>query len=53
MTAVKNAEKDEKQVFEMYYEYEEPVNRIVPHRILAINRGEKEDVLKASYYCTC
>lgn len=48
VTAVKNAEKDEKQVFEMYYEYEEPVNRIVPHRILAINRGEKEDVLRAS-----
>ncbi|MEO4054904.1 Tex family protein [Solibacillus sp. CAU 1738] len=47
-TAEKNAEKDEKQVFEMYYAYEEPVNRIVPHRILAINRGEKEDILKVS-----
>ncbi|WP_146553307.1 Tex family protein [Rummeliibacillus sp. SL167] len=46
--AVKNAELDEKAVFEMYYEYEEPVNKIVPHRILAINRGEKEDVLKVS-----
>ena len=50
VTAVKNAEKDEKQVFEMYYEYEEPVKRIVPHRILAINRGEKEDVLSVCYY---
>ncbi|WP_102693755.1 Tex family protein [Rummeliibacillus pycnus] len=47
-TTVKNAELDEKAVFEMYYEYEEPVNKIVPHRILAINRGEKEDVLKVS-----
>nr|WP_216604785.1 Tex family protein [Lysinibacillus fusiformis] len=50
VTSVKNAEIDEKNVFEMYYEYEEPVNRIVPHRILAINRGEKEDVLKVSIY---
>ncbi|WCH50111.1 RNA-binding transcriptional accessory protein [Lysinibacillus sp. OF-1] len=48
VTTVKNAEIDEKNVFEMYYEYEEPVNRIVPHRILAINRGEKEEVLKVS-----
>ena len=46
VSAVKNAEKDEKQVFEMYYEYEEPVNRIVPHRILAMNRGEKEEILR-------
>ncbi|MCR8853932.1 RNA-binding transcriptional accessory protein [Lysinibacillus fusiformis] len=50
VTSVKNAEIDEKNVFEMYYEYEEPVNRIVPHRILAINRGEKEDVLKVSVH---
>ena len=47
-TAAKNAEKDEKQVFEMYYEYEEPIHRIVPHRILAINRGEKEDILRVA-----
>ncbi|MDN7243398.1 Tex family protein [Planococcus sp. N028] len=46
-TAKKNHE-DEKQVFEMYYEYEEAVQKIVPHRILAINRGEKEDVLKVA-----
>ncbi|XKO55018.1 Tex family protein [Lysinibacillus fusiformis] len=50
VTSVKNTEIDEKNVFEMYYEYEEPVNRIVPHRILAINRGEKEDVLKVSIH---
>lgn len=46
VSVLKNTEKDEKQVFEMYYEYEEPVNRIVPHRILAMNRGEKEEVLR-------
>ncbi len=48
LTSVKDAEKDEKKVFEMYYEYEEPVKYIVPHRTLAINRGEKEEILKVS-----
>lgn len=48
ISAVKKVEKDEKGVFEMYYEYEEKVSKIVPHRILAINRGEKEGVLKIS-----
>ncbi|MGV3487959.1 MAG: Tex family protein [Tuberibacillus sp.] len=43
----KNAE-DERGVYEMYYEYEEKVNQIVPHRVLAINRGEKDNVLKVS-----
>src|SRR3954469_20047206 len=47
-SVVKDAGKDEKNVYEMYYEYEEPVSKIVPHRILALNRGEKEDVLRAS-----
>jgi len=47
-SAVKDADKDEKKVYEMYYEYEEPVNKIVPHRILALNRGEKEDILRVS-----
>ncbi|MFB7156655.1 Tex family protein [Lysinibacillus sp. NPDC056232] len=50
VTSVKNAEADEKNVFEMYYEYEEPVNRIVPHRILAVNRGEKEEILKVAIH---
>ena len=48
VAAVKKMELDEKKVFEMYYEYEEPVKKIVPHRILALNRGEKEDILKVS-----
>lgn len=43
---LKNQENDEKNVFEMYYEYEEPISKIVPHRTLALNRGEKEDVLR-------
>lgn len=46
VSAVKDAEKDEKKVFEMYYEYEEPVSKIVPHRILALNRGEKDEILR-------
>lgn len=45
-SSVKNNENDEKGVYEMYYEYEEPIYKIVPHRTLALNRGEKEDVLK-------
>ena len=30
----------------MYYEYEEPIQKVVPHRVLAMNRGEKEGILK-------
>ncbi|MGD6834331.1 Tex family protein [Sutcliffiella halmapala] len=48
VSVVKSEEKDEKQVFAMYYEYEEPINKVLPHRILAVNRGEKEDVLRIS-----
>ncbi|MGM9929733.1 MAG: Tex family protein [Bacillus sp. (in: firmicutes)] len=44
----KDEEKDEKRVYENYYEYEEPVQKIVPHRVLALNRGEKEDILRVS-----
>ena len=42
-----SAAKDEKaeSVYEMYYEFEEPVNRLAGHRILALNRGEKEKFL--------
>ena len=32
-------------VYEMYYEFEEPVSKLVGHRILALNRGEKEKIL--------
>ena len=37
---------EEKTVYEMYYDYSEAVNRIANHRILAVNRGEKEKKLK-------
>ncbi len=39
---------EERTPYEMYYDYSEPVNSIPPHRILAINRGENEGVLKVS-----
>ncbi|TYS14796.1 RNA-binding transcriptional accessory protein [Rossellomorea vietnamensis] len=48
VTSVKKDAEDEKNVFEMYYDYSEPVNKIVPHRVLAINRGEKEGILRVS-----
>lgn len=47
-TVVKDAEKDEKEIYQMYYDYKEPVRTLVSHRILAINRGEKEDVLRVT-----
>lgn len=43
----KNAE-DKKGVYEMYYDYSEKVSRMKPHRVLAVNRGEKEGVLSVS-----
>ncbi|WP_459503408.1 Tex family protein [Bacillus sp. C1] len=47
-SAVKDEEKDEKNIYEMYYSYEEPLQKVVPHRVLAMNRGEKEEILKVS-----
>ena len=44
-TKVKKKNPDETKVYEMYYDYHERVNRIVSHRILAINRAEKEKVI--------
>jgi uncharacterized protein len=48
LTSVKDEEKDDKRVFEMYYDYEEPIQKAAPHRVLAMNRGEKEEILKVS-----
>ncbi|XYQ01064.1 Tex family protein [Bacillus safensis] len=48
VTSGKDVESDEKNVYEMYYDYQEPIKKIVPHRILAVNRGEKEGILKAA-----
>lgn len=39
---------DEKKVYEMYYDYSEDVKYIKPHRVLAVNRGEKDGVLNVS-----
>lgn len=39
--------KNEDSVYAQYYEYSEPLNKIPPHRVLAINRGEKEGFLSS------
>ena len=45
---VSKAIKEEDSVYRMYYDFREPVSRIAKHRILAVNRGEKEEFLQAS-----
>lgn len=40
------SDNEEKTVYEMYYDFSEPVSNIANHRVLAINRGEKEKKLK-------
>jgi len=45
-TLVTKSSKDEPSVYEMYYEFAESLKTIPSHRILAINRGEKEEFLK-------
>lgn len=45
VSSKKKKAEDEKQTFSMYYDYNEPVKRIANHRVLAMNRGEKEKVL--------
>ena len=42
------AAKEEDSVYRMYYDYQEPVPRVAAHRVLAINRGEREEFLKVS-----
>lgn len=39
---------DERSVYEMYYDFEEPLMRLLGYRVLAINRGEAENILKVS-----
>ncbi len=46
MLETKASKPDERSAYEMYYEFSEKVNKLPSHRILAINRGEKEDFLK-------
>ena len=45
---IKKNAKDDNRVYDMYYDYEERVKYIKPHRILALNRGENEGVLSVS-----
>ena len=46
LVVTKAAKEEEKSNYEMYYDYQEAIKYIPSHRILAINRGEKEDFLK-------
>ena len=47
-TKLKKGAEDSSKVYEMYYDYEERIKYIKPHRVLAINRGEKEGILSVS-----
>lgn len=42
---VKAAKEEEPSVYEMYYDFKEPVKKMAGHRVLAVNRGEKEGIL--------
>lgn len=48
MLTTKAVDPEAQTVYAMYYDYSEPVNKIAGHRVLAINRGEREDCLKVS-----
>lgn len=48
VSKAKDEEADEKSVYEMYYDYTESLKSLVSHRVLAMNRGEKEDILSLS-----
>ena len=47
-SSVKNKELDTRMVYEMYYDFSQDVKGIQSHRVLALNRAEKEDVIKVS-----
>ena len=49
ITKIKKDAVDEKKVYEMYYDYAERINNIANHRIMAIDRAEKEKVITVSY----
>ncbi len=46
--AEKIAEKDPNGVYQLYYDFNESVTKLVPHRVLALNRAEREDVLRVN-----
>ena len=45
---IKKGAEDESKTYNMYYEYSEKLKNIKPHRVLALNRGEKENILTVS-----
>ena len=47
-TLTSKAAKEEDSVYAQYYDYAEALKKVAPHRVLAINRGEKEEFLKAA-----
>lgn len=44
-SSIKKTANDEAKIYEMYYNYTEPLKTVKPHRVLALNRGEKEKKL--------
>ena len=48
VSKLKKDAEDENKVYEMYYDYSEEINKIKPHRVLAVNRAEKEKVVNVS-----
>ncbi|MCL2772814.1 MAG: RNA-binding transcriptional accessory protein [Oscillospiraceae bacterium] len=48
ITCKKINDSDEGRIYSMYFDFSEPVNKVPPHRILAINRAEKEGFIKVS-----
>ena len=47
---VRDESLDERKVYEQYYEYSEPISRIVPHRILAMNREDIRENFTYLYF---
>lgn len=47
-TKLKKNAQDEDKIYDMYYDYSEQIRKIKPHRVLAINRGEREGILSVS-----
>lgn len=47
-TTKKKNSVDENKIYEMYYDYSEPLKQVKPHRVLAINRAEKEKIITVS-----
>lgn len=48
VTKAKKQHTDERHIYQMYYDHSERIDRVQPHRIMAIDRGEKEKVLQVS-----